>query len=152
MIWNVQILLWNVTKMTPEAQHAPHPCMAQPSVYPLHKVCSPSSSGAWSGSAWQQASGWHWPTARPCVWSGASSSGTPPVVTSHGKARRSRSGILPVQTQIQAIILWYFVTKRCTWNARLSCLFKYRKNPAFFSGLYTFIPKSYQEPWKCVKM
>lgn len=84
-------------------------------------VCCPhSSSGAGSGSAWRPASGWHWPTAQPCVWSLASSSGTPPVVTSRGKARRSRSGSQPVQTQIQGINKRLLKAKRCVLNIWLS--------------------------------
>lgn len=67
----VQVLLQNVTKMPPEKQHEAHPYMSRPSVHPLHKalfkVSPPSFFGAWSGSAWQPASGWRSPTARPCV-------------------------------------------------------------------------------------
>lgn len=117
VIREVQVLLQKVTKMPPERQHADHLYMSQPSVHPLHKarfkVSPPSFVGAWSGSAWQPASGWRWPTAQPCVWSLTSSSGTPHVVTSHGKAPQSRSGSLPAQTQIQAVIQEYFKANSC---------------------------------------
>lgn len=57
----------------------------------MRVIFPPSSCGAWPGPAWQPASGWRWPTARPSVWYAASSSGTPRAVTSRGRARRSWS-------------------------------------------------------------
>lgn len=97
----------NATRM----QEVDDPCLTEReshslSLYPVHYdvlciICPPSSSDAWQGSAWQPVSGWHWPTAQPCVWSSASSSGTPHVVTSHGKAPQSWSGPPPAHAPRQ---------------------------------------------------
>lgn len=101
----------NVNKM-PNAARRPSLCPTEskshsvsPAPYDgLHVLCSPSSSDAGPGSAWQPASGWRWPTARPCVWSSASSSGTPHVATSHGKAPQSWYGSPPAHSQCAQ---WY---------------------------------------------